>query len=38
MSAPRIEQQPPDVLAMVLADTIMVDVAIGKYFIQRLFE
>jgi hypothetical protein len=28
-----VEQQPPDVLAMVLADTILQELASGKFFI-----
>jgi hypothetical protein len=37
MPEQRIEQQPPDVLAMVLADTVLRDAATGKCFIQGTY-
>jgi hypothetical protein len=33
-----VEQQPPDVLAMVLADSILRDVVTGKFFIQGTYS
>ncbi len=33
-----VEQQPPDVLAMVLADTVLHDVASGKFYIEGTYS
>jgi hypothetical protein len=34
----RVEHQPPDVLAMVLADTVLQETATGKFFIQGTYS
>jgi hypothetical protein len=38
MPEQRVEQQPPDVLAVVLADTILRDMATGKLYIQGTYS
>jgi hypothetical protein len=38
MSEQRVEQQPPDVLAMVLADAVLRDMATAKCFIQGTYS
>jgi hypothetical protein len=38
MPEQRIEQQPPDVLAMVLADAVLRDAATNKHFIQGTYS
>jgi hypothetical protein len=37
MPEQRVEQQPPDVLAMVLAEAVLRDAATGKHFIQGTY-
>jgi hypothetical protein len=38
MPEQRVEQQPPDVLAMILADAVLRDLATGKNFIQGTYS